>query len=527
MSRPCCRKSEGWAWAAVLAVGFLVVGLPLPAQTCDRFGCGLLDCATPAHPVPASTWNLPGAELQPVDPSPLPPDRDATNFNEFLESYYARNWYEAVDFEKGTLITALGYGLRVWDAGTNPASPILLGILKSTDFPYWNVAPGEFWPLEDVDAPDNPPDDSIAALAGRGATGIAIVSLADKTRPRVLYQNHGREGRGVYSATIGGVEYAFLAASNPGGGVFIYNMGQARQYAGCSETAPDGAVTCPGVYVTAITRAPASYIHGVDHFIVFSSGTLSGFEIWDVADPQHPKQVLTGLWDPPTCLYDRPSVYGVAMWKDDATNKYYLGLRMQKFDCAQQRSVNEARIYDVSCITGTCTGLGSPLNPLTELTLDAAYYYVTFSKSGNIPFLYFGSDDRCAGGYQREWLFDVSSPASPHEVTAAAPGYWSWYYRGSPTGFNYMSPRRGKFNGAYFYRAGLSILDIHHLVTPVASFDWMPNPIYASPNPVTFNDLSTGWPTTWTWTITDVPASSASPTGSTGAEKGPAGPPKP
>jgi hypothetical protein len=91
-----------------------------------------------------------------------------------------------------------------------------------------------------------------------------------------------------------------------------------------------------------------------------------------------------------------------------------------------------------------------------------------------------------------------------------------------------MSPRRGKFNGLYFYRAALSILDIHRLVTPVASFDWMPKPIYSgAANPVTFNDLSTGWPTTWTWTVTDIPASSASPTGSTGAEKGPASPPKP
>jgi PKD repeat protein len=485
------RTGKGWARAVVLVAILLAGRAPLLAQicdqreACDRFGCGRLDCATPACPVPSSLWSGLG-ELQPADPQnvPLPLERDATSFNEFTESYYGRNWYEAVDIENGYLITGLGYGLQVWDARSTPATPELKGTLKYSDFPYWNVAPGEFWPLEDVDAPEG--DDTIAALVGRGAVGIAIVDLQNKGKPRVVYQNRDKEGREVYTAKINGTAYAFLAATNPGGGVYVYNMSQALQANGCAEATP-GSI-CRGVYVSTITQASITYIHGVDHFVVFSGGTGSGFQIWDVADPQHPQKVLSGLEDPPTCIYDRENTYGVAMWKDPTTGRYYLGLRTQKFDCGLQRSINEARIYDVSCIAnGPCGGLGSQVNPLTQMTMDADYYYVTFSKSGSTPFLYFGSNDRCADGYgsQREWLFNVSNPASPREITA--PGYWNFYYRGSSTGFNYVSPRRGKFagdvNGTYFYRAGLSIMDIHRwgAVLPpqppaVASVTVAPNP---------------------------------------------------
>ena len=73
--------------------------------------------------------------------------------------------------------------------------------------------------------------------------------------------------------------------------------------------------------------------------------------------------------------------------------------------------------------------------------------------------VYFGSDDDCQGGSQREWLFDVTNPASPRDVSP--PNYWGWYYRGNPTGFNQVMPRSGKFVGSYFYRSALSLMDIH------------------------------------------------------------------
>ena len=52
------------------------------AQSCDRFGCGRLSCATPATPVPQQLWG----ELEPADTGALPAVRDATSFNEFQEA---------------------------------------------------------------------------------------------------------------------------------------------------------------------------------------------------------------------------------------------------------------------------------------------------------------------------------------------------------------------------------------------------------------------------------------------------------
>jgi hypothetical protein len=105
--------------------------------------------------------------------------------------------------------------------------------------------------------------------------------------------------------------------------------------------------------------------------------------------------------------------------------------------------------------------------------------FVTDSKSYGLPFLYFGVEDQCSPGLQREWLFDVSNPAAPVEVAVGPvvdwpnPGgsphpypidYWSWYYSKSPTGFSLVMPRVGKFLENIFYRAAWTILDQPELV---------------------------------------------------------------
>jgi PKD repeat protein len=147
------------------------------------------------------------------------------------------------------------------------------------------------------------------------------------------------------------------------------------------------------------------------------------------------------------------------MWQQ--AGHYYLALRTDFFDSQMARSVNQAQIYDVTCVTGgTCSGgLPAPLSAL-ELDSGTSNFYVTYSSSNGTPFVYFGSDDKCRGGLQHEWLFDVSNPSAPRDVTHGN-GYWGWYYRGNPTGFNNVMPRTGKFIGDYFYRAALSIFDIH------------------------------------------------------------------
>jgi PKD repeat protein len=461
---------------AIVAALFLAAGLPAGAQTCDRSGCGRISCATPARPVPAERWG----ELQPVDASFVlcaknQPAfcRDSTNFNEFAAQRYQEfPWFMSVDIENGYLFAGLAHGLQVWDLRTTPASPRPVGQLSFGLVPVWVDNPEIKLPFQDVDAP--PGEDEVAALAGLSGVGLVVADLSDKEEPAVHYQSYRKDGNQVHTAAIGGRQYAFLAASGgqPSGGLYVYDLTRARQFQRCAEGIPGGGeeVQCPGVYLgKAGSRNSVLYVDGVDRFVVASSGTARGFEIWDMADPAHPRLALTGLSD--------RSVYGVAMWRQGS--QLLLGLRSESFDAALGRVVNQGRIYDVSCVASSCGGLGAPLS-IVELDSGTQSYFVTYSQSGATPFLYFGSDDRCRGGLQREWLFDIGDPAHPRDVSP--PGYWAWYYRGNPTGFNNFAPRIGKFFGEHFYRAGQSILDVHRW-----NADGTPSPFIAVTGPAAGN----------------------------------------
>jgi len=324
----------------------------------------------------------------------------------------------SLDTENDYLFVALGKGLQVWDARTFPPLP------KS------ELGVGG----EDVDAPAGVDDE--VAVAG---ADLVIVDVADKVNPQVLYTS-GQEGSQVYAATIGGRRYAFLAAR---GSVFVYDMTQAQLYDHCSEPAPAaGGPQCPGVFVGKIGTwqfALASIVDGVDQFIVANTGTSGSAEIWDVSNPANAQLRLPNL-------IGLAEVKGAALWKQGSL--YYLALR----------SAASLSIYDVSCIASGCQALGDPVfsGPFNS---NGTFQFVDFSRSDSVPFLYLGSDDRCSGGTQREWLLDVSNPASPVDISPF--NYWGWYYRGGPTGFNYVTPRSGKFVGPVFYRAALSIFDFH------------------------------------------------------------------
>jgi hypothetical protein len=494
MVTPVCRPLCRILPVVLLLSALAALAAPGHAQSCDRGGCGRIACGTPALPTPQGFWGA----LQPVDTAFLfctkfgPAGcRDSTAFNEFAEFYNAFPWFMSVDVENEYLFLAVAYGLQLWNTQPDPAHPTYISRVALSTFPVGSDSAEIKFPLRDVDAP--PGVDHTVAVSGVGGIGLVVLDTTDKTRsPVVSYQSYRKDAEQVYATTIGTKHYAFVAgAGSGGGGLFAYDLSKAHTLTRCSEGFPAAGepVRCPGVYLGKLgTRNPVYFVDGVDEYVVASSGASRGFDIWNVANPANAQLELTGLTS--------SAVYGVAMWKEDG--HYYLAARVGV------GATVEGRIYDVSCIDAEtpCTGLGTPLS---SRLLDAGTpnLFVTFSRAGSIPMLYYGSDNKCSGGINREFVFDVRDPANP--VDLSPPGYWAWYYRGSVTGFNNIMPRSAKFHGEYLYRTALALFDTHLYtlgLPPGAAFTVPADPIYVG-DPVQFQDTSFPVGSSWDWLFQD------------------------
>ena len=490
------------AVAAAAAAGALAPAAA-QAQTCDRSGCGWISCGTPATPVPSNggiNWSS-SSQLQPAESS-IPAERDVTRFDEFTGQYSLNPYYFGIDIQNGWAFTAMDYGVKVWDVHTSPVPTSSTGYISLGQFLNGGDPNENKTPIQDVSLP--PGNDTIAIVAGQGKIGATIIDFTSKSQPHALYQNYNIEATATYAATIGGTNYGFIGSTQQPGGLLAYNMDAARRQAGCTEDGPTH--TCPGVFVGQIgTRGPA-YVAGVDQFVVASTGSAVGYDLWDASNPASPILKLSGFED--------RSVYGVAMWKVGAT--YYLAT-VTGPNFLSPTVPFQLQILDVTCATTSC-GSGPIVKSQTTLNETIATtqaYFVTFSYSGSTPFLYLGSDQVCGVPTpQREFLFNVSNPSAPQDITpptSTGGGYWGWYYRANTTGFNYVMPRKGKFNGSYFYRTAQSLFDVHKHVgqsIPSADFGWSPNPAYLG-SAVQFTDLSAGQPNSWSWTFTNGSPSTA------------------
>ena len=475
--------SRRWAPAVLaLALSWWLSSGPAEAQ-CAHGQCSVVStCHTPARGVPASLWD----GLEPTDTGVLPGDRDSSDYTQF-NAWEENPYWDALDIEGRYLFTAAWQVFEIWDLLPNPAQPVRVG---NVGFSTTNLEGGSdhtFDTFGDVDAP--PGDPAVFALAGRDDVGVVIVSATDPTNPVIRYQNHERTARAIYSATIGAQSYAFAAEQGTTGtGLYAYNLSQAKQLGNrCTEKVPGGTNVCPGVFVGQLgTEAPVA-VDGVGNYVVSSGGFSDrGFRIHNVSSPSNPQLVMDALAN--------DSINAVAMWQDGAN-----------FYVAIVTTASQARIYDVSCIDGGFCAPGAPL-----WTASLASNLITFSESNSIPFLYFGTQNFCVAGNQGEWLFNVSNPAAPVDISpqgtqvinGESVSYWGWYYRVNGVhGFNHVAPRMGKFSGEYFYRAGKSILDVHRrtgAAPPVANFGVSPSEIYPG-TPVNFTDLSTGAPNSWDW----------------------------
>jgi hypothetical protein len=467
--------TESLRQVGLCIIAFFVLCLSLRGAACDRAGCGAGQsasgalCFTPARPVSLS------GELKAVDPNPLPRERDTTNFNEFREPYWGRHWFYGIDIENGWIFAGLGHGIGIWDARTDPANPkFVVSRLNGPGRGFPGIPPGEHSKI--VFTAIDAPDDSVAVLAGYSGAGTVIYDVRNKQFPIPVYQ-HELSAASVYATTLQGTRYAFVASAFPAG-VFIYNLDRALTANGCFDQAVEPAESfCRGVLAGKLNTVGIPFVvHGTGNYLVVSFGSSNGFEVYDVSNPVKPVARLTALQGS-----SARSVEGVALWNQGPS--YYVGARLSPTVTEGE----ETAIYDVSCITSSrgCTELGPPL-AVVETASRGSGNFLTFSRANGItPFLYAGTDASCGGedGKQREWLFDVTDPSKPRDVTPTVTlsavglyngvpqvkkvNYWSYYYRRSPTGFNLVAPHAGKFWGPYFYRAARSIFDIHLWTPPV------------------------------------------------------------
>lgn len=519
-----------FAAAALIVTGALSASAPASAQNCSM--------STPAKAVVTQLWG----SLRPGDidlqgqPAQLPDDRDSTDYTGNNLPNQFRPLYSSVEAENGYVFTSYADGFRIWNVqGGNAELPSMIsaGDIRSgagcSASGFWIVTPActelkqFFW---DIDTP--PGRDDIFAMSGIAGIGMSIIDATNKQQPSLYYQEEGKgstpQGSEVFVDTISGRDYAFLAANSgtTTQGVFLYDMTAARALGRCGENTNES-IQCPGVYKGRIgPGVGAVYLDGVTtsngrHLLAVSSGGFSqsdkGIQIWDVTNISSPVNLESSNGR----LLTNQINYGVALWEQ--SSHQYLAVNIG----------TGAQIYDItSCVSaGGCSSLGSPIwsgnwTQWGQAPQGADRFYVTFSRSNGRPMLYFGSNDQCSGGRQREFLFDASSASAPVEITPRATisvsghtiDYWSWYYSGNSLlgdlnfapGFSRAQPSHGKFLGSVFYRAANTIFDAHVWTNatpqpPTANFDFSPaTNIYAG-TPVTFTDTSTGTETSRLWTF--------------------------
>jgi hypothetical protein len=520
MQRFCRCPLSIHALIGLLVLGSLFGGaVPVQAKGCAE--------GSPAAPVPGDLWG----ELQ--------PERiliDATKWTGSQRPTMAYQISTSVDIENGFVFDSFYGGFSIWDARTNPGNPQRLGIVGGYEgmFPSWPQLTEFTQIVFYIDAPAG--DDSIAAVAAITPVGLSIWDTADKSSPRPLYQDKGKFMYQVYTARIGGRDWAFGADFQSSNGLHLYDMTAARAYSWCAEDKTAGQTNCPGVYKQRIGLQEATkYVHGLAvgnrHFVVKSGGYLGarGVQIWEVTTPTSPQLVME---DFRTTTGANGFIYGMAMWTQGS--RHYLALRQ----------AGDAKIFDITtCLTQGCSNLNGLLvwqQALKPYPESLYWLSVTFSRSGNTPFLYFGNHETCRQGKaagQTEYLFDVSNAAAPREVTPKntlvvdgetadeTVDYWSWYYSTYNKGFSHFGPRAAKFHGPYLYRAGATLFDVHRWTIstpPTPNFTSAPLVVYAG-DPVTFTSTSTGTITTYNWTFQDgtPTAVSPSPSACTPAASGP------
>jgi PKD repeat protein len=438
---------------------------------------------TPAVPVPSDRWGT----LQPAAIL-----GDTTRFEGHTEPVRGNvREYHDVDIENGFLFAATGQGMAIFNLNANPlpvgATSYIFGYFEagSGNFPVWQHSDKD-WYIKEVDAPAG--IDSVVAL-GMEEQGFAVVNTANKGAPVVAYQG-ALDVSKVYAFTSGSTNFAY-ALERSGGRIHRFNLSAASGMVKCIETPP--AVSCPGVYLKEVSAFGTGNrdLQGMEGFVVASRiGASGSTRIYSIADPANP---ALRLEIPGGAL-------AAVIWPQGGS-----------WRLARLTQAGQIVIHDVTCISGGACSSAPPV--LATVVPATPQIFLKLSLDGGRPYIYAGNDDLGTCAPQREFLYDLSNPASPAELTPKVHpgGYWGWYYMNCSTGFNLIGPRRARVYNGILYRAAYNLLDAHRLQTgPVPAHV---DGVSASPpsprvcQPVTFTASgAVGTPAvTYSWALDPVP----------------------
>ncbi|MEM8962087.1 MAG: PKD domain-containing protein, partial [Acidobacteriota bacterium] len=407
------------------------------------------------------------------------------------------------------LFSATGRGLDVWNV-TNPDSPSLTDHVSSdppdNGVPF--VGPSDFdFYFQTVDSPTGHHD---TAVMGSRGSGLVIWNATNKNNVRAAYQDDRTtvsDIAEVYSFEANnGTRYA-VATSFDADGLLLYDMDRALNFNRCRETSG----SCSNVLLGRIDSGVSGFgefLAGDGDYVAMNrrAGINRRIEVWNLSNPLSPNLRLTTTAS--------QKIGSLALWVQGGS-VYLAGLDLDD---------PLLYIYNISCVTGSGTcNLGSPIatRNVQNSTSFPTQNNVFFSRGSSTPYLYVGNVSPVGCSDQREYIFDVSNPSNPDELTPQnvnPNGYWGHYYEDCG-GFPDVRPRGGVFhpmNGrAILYRAVYKAIDSHEIGDgvqnpPDANFSWSPLQPYAGQS-VTFTDTSISVPAAddWDWTFEDGTPSSA------------------
>jgi len=438
----CYEGSDSMRISLILILSAACAAVCLPAMA------GVCGNHSPAFPVPecrnaggfATGCPQPGAirlwtdALRPGLPGQqLAAARDSTGWSTFEVPGADTGFelFQSVDVVNDHLYVAYNAGISVWDiAGVHTEVPI-----RQVSRDGWRgdflsfpaVGENDFY-IDDIDAMavDNK---VVIGVSGKDTTGITLWEhTPSPTALRQLYQDLDNDSRQVRLAKVGATIYAVAAGS---GGVFLYDVSQARNIAapGCLD---ESGSVCPGIYRGELGNFfIAHYLDVIQRdgtlYVVASGGNGIQVEIWGVANPSSPGTGTRRFAGLPN------GAQGLSFFEQGG--HFFLAA------VARTGVSWELRIFQVDhCLDADgCTSLGTAVYT-RPLPTNAVVRFLTYSKSHDRPYLYYGVEGFEIEGAKAELLLDLS--AFPGQVTEITDGggtyfdacsghnvdYWGDYY---------------------------------------------------------------------------------------------------